>query len=193
MSYSWHSFLWSADEWFITYSLPPLLSHVKLFAVGHSVELYLKAAYTQMTGQIEDAVSFGHQIMDILDACKAHDSGFMPSYEIRESILESGFYSSTQPYRLEGDDLRHYGANQELYYVARMLPDLRYLGAPLRTIRGPYGLPTFARNSYWIGFLREIRSYLNYPRPDLQDVIWHHLEEGDLPAVSSAYLQQLYQ
>ena len=84
--YEWNSFLIAADEWFITYSLPPIIMGVKFFAIGHTVELYLKAANTKITGDIERAIRFRHQIKAIWDDCKAKDSDFMPKYEIRNEI-----------------------------------------------------------------------------------------------------------
>jgi len=61
--YDWYCFLTAADEWFVTYSLPPWsFGTVKLFCLSHVVELYLKASYAKMTGSVERAVGCGHKI-----------------------------------------------------------------------------------------------------------------------------------
>jgi len=192
MGYQWFSFLWTADEWFINYTLPPALAQVKLFIIGHSIELYLKAAYTYISDDVNKAISFGHRIKSLLDACKELVPSFMPSYEIRDKVLETIFDPNQNLDHLEKDNLEHYFAHQELYFIAKMLPDLKYLGAPLKTIKGPYGLVQMERNPYWIDFLTEIREFIDYPRADLQDIIKYHLEEDDLPHESQAYLRLLY-
>jgi len=43
----WIMFLYIADEFLISYSTPPYLVSVKLFEIGHVIELYLKAAYAK--------------------------------------------------------------------------------------------------------------------------------------------------
>ena len=65
MAHDWHAFLRTADEWVINYSLLPACSSliaVQLFSVGHALELYLKAANTKLTGNI-DAVRCAHHIL----------------------------------------------------------------------------------------------------------------------------------
>lgn len=191
--YEWHSFLWTADEWFITYSLPPQdLVHVKLFAIGHTVELYLKAANTKITGNIDGAIKFGHNIKAIWDDCKSHDKKFMPNFEIRDCVFNTDLFTGEIQKRLSGDDLKNYFHNQELYTIAKLLPDLKYLGAPLKSIKGQCTLGSFHPNPYWINFLRELRAYLEYPQKDKVDIIKHHIYGGDLPAQSIDYLKGLY-
>jgi hypothetical protein len=143
--YDWHSFLWAADEWFIIYSLPPMLMKVKFFAIGHTVELYLKAANTKITGDIERAMKFGHNLKAIWDDCKAKDSAFMPQYKIRNDIYNRDLLLS--PFEgLNAEDTIHLGNNYELYIIAKHLPDLKYLGAPLKTVKGDSGLYLIYRN-----------------------------------------------
>jgi hypothetical protein len=85
----WDSFLFAADEWVINYSLPVMsLTSVKLFSIGHVFELYLKAANTKTTNDIDRAAGFGHDIPKIWMDCKSKDSNFFPNYELRESVLK---------------------------------------------------------------------------------------------------------
>ena len=108
--HEWHSFLEAADEWFITYSLPPPLTCVKLFAVGHTVELYLKAANTKFTKDINSAINFGHNIKSIWNDCK-RDSKFMPSFEIRDSVFNRDFLLVKEVKSLDKDDRLHFFDN----------------------------------------------------------------------------------
>lgn len=189
--HEWHSFLKPADEWFITYSLPPPLVCVKLFAIGHTVELYLKAANTKITGNIERAIKFGHNIKSAWDDCKKQDANFMPSYEIRESVYKADLFSGGYK-TLHEDDLKHYLEHQELYIVAKLLPDLKYVGAPLKSVNDAFALGYIHPNPYWITFLKELRAYIGHPDRDKLDLISLHIGERDLPPQSVRYLKGLY-
>lgn len=189
--YDWHSFLWAADEWFITYSLPPVLIHVKFFAIGHTVELYLKAANTKITGDIERAIRFGHQIKAIWDDCKAKDPTFMPQYEIRDDIYNRDLLSS--PFEgLNKEDIIHLGNNYELYIIAKYLPDLKYLGAPPKTMKGKAGLGLIFPNTYWIDFLKDMRRYLGHPEEGRMDTISFHIDSSTMPPETVSFLKRLY-
>ena len=88
---NWYDFLDTADQFFISYSISPSLIPVKLFEIGHTVELYLKATSTKLTGDIDRAIKFGHNIKAIWDECKKLDGSFLPNYEIRDTIFNSDF------------------------------------------------------------------------------------------------------
>jgi uncharacterized protein (DUF1919 family) len=107
-----------------------------------------------------------------------------------ESVYNSNFLGGTPA--LNRDDLLHYLKNQEFYYITKHLPDLKYLGAPLITHQGPFGIGFIAQNDYWIRFLKELRLYLNHPAPNRPDWIRHHIEEQDIPPTSIRYLNQLF-
>jgi hypothetical protein len=189
--YEWHSFLQAADEWFITYSLPPMLMKVKFFAIGHTVELYLKAANTKITGDIERAMKFGHNLKAIWDDCKAKDSAFMPKYEIRDDMYNRDLLLS--PFEgLNKEDTIHLGNNYELYIIAKHLPDLKYLGAPLKTMKGTAGLYLLYPNHFWTFFLKDIRRYLGHPRKGTRDIISYHIDRSALPPKTVQYLRELY-
>ena len=189
--YEWHSFLIAADEWFITYSLPPVLRSVKFFAIGHTVELYLKAANTKITGDIDRAMKRGHNLKAIWDDCKAKDSAFMPQYEIRDDIYNRDLLLS--PYEgLNAEDTLHLGNNYELYIIAKYLPDLKYLGAPPKTMKGEAGLYLIYPNTYWINFLKEMRRYLGHPEEGRRDTILFHIEHSTMPPETVHFLKMLY-
>jgi len=157
------SFLRTADEFIIAYSTSNYSVAASLFSIGHAVELYLKAANTRMTGDIDRAVNFGHRIKDLWEDCKKSDSLFMPNYELRNNVYNAPFLQQELDKILGKDDAIHFLKNQEFYIVAKHLADLKYLGAPLKSITGGYSIVFCSHNPYWIGFFRELRSYLNYP------------------------------
>ena len=81
----WKSFVNLGDQWLISYAVPPMHSvPVKIFTIGHALELYLKAVIAKQTGSVDKAVGFGHDIKKMWDKCKRIDPQFMHGYEIRE-------------------------------------------------------------------------------------------------------------
>ena len=189
----WHSFLWTADEWLVNYfCVPSGLGSVTLFSIGHALELYLKAAYSKKIGNVDAAVRKGHNLKSIWDSCKTHDSDFMPEYEIRDSVFAANLFSTPGP-KLSLDDQRHFLLHQEFYLVMKLLPDLKYLGASMKLLQGPYGIGYLHPNEYWVRFFKRLRRYINHPSEDRLDIIRHLIEDGDLPAVGRTYLEKLYQ
>jgi hypothetical protein len=183
-------FLFTADEWLVSYSIPPTLPTVKLFSIGHSIELYLKAANTMITGNKDHAISFRHEIKIIWDDCKSKDTNFMPSYEIRDSVFNSDFIHK-QAQDLSRDDMEHFLRNEEFYIIAKHLPGLKYYGVPPKPMEGMVFFVEFP-NPYWIGFLKELRKYLNHPKPNEFDFITITINQKILPNESVVFLNQLY-
>jgi hypothetical protein len=83
-------------------------------------------------------------------------------------------------------DARHF----ELYAVAKLLPDLKYLGTPPKRPRGS-GLGWVYPNDYWIGLFRSMRMWLGHPSPHHIDIVALHLERPELPTVARWFLSQL--
>jgi hypothetical protein len=193
----WDVFLWAADEWIINYSLPPMtLNAVKLFSIGHSLELYLKAANSKITGDIEAAISFGHNIPRIWADCKSRDQNFLPGHELRESVLRRNLLDTKDYMQLDKDDLWHFLHNQELYVIAKHLAELDYLGAPLknkevRKLKGAFAVGYVVPNPRWIDLFKQLRTYLGHPREGHIDIIRHHIDNADIPLVSATYLRDL--
>ncbi|MBZ5515449.1 MAG: hypothetical protein LAN62_11550 [Acidobacteriia bacterium] len=192
MAHEWDSFLSAADEWIINYSLPsPFLTGVKLFSIGHAFELYLKAANTKITSDMDHAISFAHDLPAIWRDCKAKDPNFLPGYDLREAILKRNLLDFEDYSKLSKDDVMHFLKHQEFYVVAKYLADLKYLGAPLKKVQGAYALCTIFPNPQWGELLRDFRKYLGHPRSGKLDLIQYHIEQGELPAFSVQFLKAI--
>lgn len=191
MSYNWDCFLWSADEWIVNYSLPPQMTSTKLFSIGHALELYLKAAYSKMTGNVDEAIKFGHNIEKLWDACKNKDPKFLPNYELRTSVISQDILTGPIDKVLSKDDFFHFLKHQELYIVAKHLADLKYFGAPLKTVKGAYAFGYVFTNPLWEDLFVELRQYLGHPEKDKLDVLRHHLEDSNLPVSSTEFLKKI--
>jgi len=193
MPYNWNCFLQSADEWLITYALPPQrFIFVKLFAIGHVVELHLKASYAKLSGSVDEAIRFGHDIPKLWNACKI-DNTFMPRFELRSAVLNTEILNTEAlSQQLSADDRNHLFANMEFYIVAKYLADLKYLGAPLKKIDKAYAIGGNFPNIYWIHFLKEVRAFLDTPTKERVDYVDYYLKEGILPVDAAVYLEQLF-
>jgi hypothetical protein len=192
-AYSWHSFLWLADQWLVAYSmLTGELSSPLLFSVGHALELYLKASYTNITGRTLEATKFGHRISDLWKECKRLDPRFLTSYELRDNILHQDLFQVNPRDTLSSQDFKHYLSNQELYIVAKLLPDLKYMGTQLKALDGAYSLGFMSCNPYWMRLYREIRRFLNYPPPEMMDLIKLYIDDHQIRQESQEFLLGLY-
>jgi hypothetical protein len=192
MPHDWDDFLWSADEWIVNYSLPVMrLTSVKLFSIGHALELYLKAGNTKITGDIERAIKFGHELPLIWKDCKENDPTFLPDYELRETVLAHNLLDQNGYSKLSKDDAIHFLQNQELYVVVKYLADLKYLGAPLKRIKGAYALAVVFPNPMWADLFRAFRVYLGHPEAGKLDMLQEHISDSQLPQFSVQFLRQI--
>ena len=193
MPHEWDSFLPAADEWIINYSLicPEGLISVKLFSIGHALELYLKAANTKIDGDINKAINFRHDLPGLLYDCKKKDPAFLPGYELRQSVLDQDLLQGEVYSNLDKDDRKHFLENQELYVVTKYLADLKYYGAPLKKVKGASFLAMTPLNLQWAELFKELRAYLGHPQKDKLDIIQHHIEEGKLPPTSIEFLRRI--
>jgi hypothetical protein len=194
---NWYDFLITADQFFISYSICFIeepLAQVKLFEIGHTIECYLKATYTKKTDDINKAIKLGHNIKKIWGSCKELDSAFMPNYEIKDSIYNRNFLKSYEIESLPFADIVHFSENNELYIISKHLPDLKYWGAPLKSVKedGMYGFFVQSPNPYWITFLKELRNYLGYPLPNQYDGIMKCITQKSIPQTAIEYLSNLY-
>ncbi len=194
MASEWRAFHRTADEWLINYSILPVgssLTAVQLFSVGHALELYLKAVNSKLTGNIDDAVKFGHKVVAIWNDCKNRDPKFLPAYELRASVLARNLLDSNDYMTLPQSDVFHFLEYQELYIVSKHLADLKYLGAPLKSVKGAYALTYVFPNPMWAFLFREIRSYLGIPEEGQWDLIQYQIEVGFLPPASLEFLNEV--
>ena len=189
MSREWDCFLWPADEWIVNYSLPyDALVSVKLFSIGHAFELYLKAASTKITGDIDHAVGFSHRIPALWADCKKLDPQFLPEFDLRQSVLDLDLLQPIERTQLSDTDFDHYMRHQEIYVVAKYLADLKYLGAPLKKVKGAYAIFSFSHHPKWAELFRAFRKYLGHPSQGKSDVLKFHVESGKLPESSTQFL-----
>ena len=190
----WISILRTGDEFIVTYALPPYaLNRAKLFVIGHAAELYLKAAFVKITGDAQRAAIFGHNMQKLLTACKQEDPSFLPNYELRSSVMAVDMMNASTWDQLSEDDYNHLGRHQPFYLTAQYLIDLKYVGLPRPGKSKPQGPTSFAYvipDDYWIGFFKEVRSYMQYPSGAHKDGIARFLR--DLPPDAVHYLSRLY-
>jgi hypothetical protein len=194
---NWRCFLRPAEEWLVAYfCLPGRLTSAQPFAIAHSVELYLKAAYAQRARSVQKAIDMGHRVKGIWDELK-QDPVFMPGYELVESIynqpaakaISGALAGSTSP-----EESRRYFDHQELYLVMHLVVDLKYLGAPMKAAKGDtISLGWIFPNDYWIRFVRSMRAYLQYPRAGEIDFVVEALADTEIPPRARFYLTQLYE
>jgi hypothetical protein len=192
MPYEWGAFLWSADQWIISYSLPPVnLPAVKLFSIGHALELYLKASVAKSQGSVDPAIKMGHDVAALWAKCKALDKHFLPARELRPSVLACNILRHEDYSQLPLDDQKHLISNHELYVVAKHLADMKYMGAPLKSVKGPYALAVIGHNPMWRDIFLELRQYLGHPQSPDTDSIHQAISTGELPKVAERYLSPL--
>jgi hypothetical protein len=188
----WQSFLHVADEWLIGYAIPPCHSvSVKLFMIGHALELYLKAVIAKQSGSVEPAIRFGHDIKKMWDDCKRKDPNFMNGYDMRDSIFNAMPLSPKTV--LSASDRLHLSENIDLYLISVGLADWKYMGTVTKSKKMPVSFATGFPNHYWIAFFKSLRSYLSYPMAGDYDKIRIRIDHfRDLPADTVWFLEQLY-
>lgn len=163
----WKQFMYTADAWLVSYLARPRFLHlfdsfsVEHFTLGHAAELYLKGAYTKMTGDMKTAVKFGHDLHSLWDACKSVNSGFMPEYNFVGNEYERVVTTSTC---LTLDEEIHLASHGQWYMVARCLVDWKY---PHVAAKGQLLPNNFAvaSDDYWIRLFWELRKFLGFPEP----------------------------
>jgi hypothetical protein len=171
----------------------PMSAHAPLlFSIGHAVELYLKAGYTKLTGDRAGAVRFNHNVAALLKACQKQDPSFLTDYSLRPHILRLPVPRMDAVETLTPADQDHYFTHQELYTVAMLLPELKYLGAGLkRKWDGAFALVWNYPNPYWVEFFRAARAHLGYPQPGQRDTLSIPLERDRLPPRAREHIEQI--
>jgi hypothetical protein len=188
----WKSFVNLGDEWLISYAIPPMHSvSVKLFTIGHALELYLKAVIAKRTGSVDGLVLYGHNIKKMWDECKGIDPNFMHDYEIRDSMIDALSRRTDTP--LNPSDELDLAMNGDLYLVFCGLADWKYFGTVHKSPRMPRNLATAFPNVYWIHFFKALRSYLGHASAREHDEIRAQIDLfRRLPDEAVRFLQQMY-
>jgi hypothetical protein len=169
----WLRFMHSADAFFVSYAATPLMIEVTLFLIGHAVELYLKAAYTKQTCDIDGAIRFGHDIEKLFAACKKNDPQFMKVFNSKKGA----------------PDIYNLMKHREFFVIADKLSDLKYLGAPRKKITN---IGAEFQNDDWIEFVREIRLYLKYPSEGDIDTLKCYAERIEENVSAKRFIEQVF-
>jgi hypothetical protein len=205
----WERFVSAGDDWIFTYALTcaamGLGGHLfgpRLFAIGHAMELYLKAVYLHSHPDAtprEVANNFDHDIRRLLDECKHANPDLLHDYEIRMSIWSRGedmfsprYYDGLMKKRAY-DEVLHFAKHQELYMAAKALQDLKYYPVPMPSLAGPFGFAHIAPNPYWSTLFRELRGHLNQMDPLRLEAATATNYAGELSASDRYFLWEVYE
>jgi hypothetical protein len=149
----WGGFVSAGDDWLFVYAVTcgpmTLGEHLhgpRMFAIGHATELYLKAAYLNShPGATPQSLigGFNHAIASLLAKCKKASPELLRDYELRPELLKRDdlFGGATRAMLEEGRNeyFSHFLRHQELYLAAKALQDLKYFGAYMPSLQGPFG------------------------------------------------------
>jgi hypothetical protein len=186
----WEQFAQAADRWLLAYAATPRFAFpIPLVLVGQALECYLQAAYIKLTHNAAQATQFGHDLKALLAACKQHDPGFLPEYEIRDAIYDALARPAPRP-ALAGPAMEHWVAHRDLYDLAQQFPALHAWPAP--AAHSDLSYLEGASGAYWIPLFKAVRAYLGYPLPATEDVLEIALRSHEFPAWAGNYLIQLY-
>lgn len=105
--------------------------------------------------------TFGHRFDRLLTT--AHNEGLVAGYQVDAHVRDRIMRSYPHPLEMMGDpDFQNYTANQELYWVAYYLADVKYLGPGHRAAPDEFGVMVMGRNPYWVDFFLELRTFLGW-------------------------------
>lgn len=186
----WGGFLWDAEEFFISYMATcdiPYLNN-RLFLIGHSVELFLKAIRINQTSDVNRVMSESHDVKSLFGKCQAGIPPFMPSFSFKGTFEE--LYGISQKVNKcltdnlinienitstdcltedEKEKYVHFIRNQEFYFISENLMNLKYFHSPWRPQKGSrffqlkgINIATICPNPFWIEFVKNAYSYLGY-------------------------------
>ncbi len=149
-------FLILADQWLVHYASTTSNTPIPtLFAVGHALELYLKAALLKCDKEF-NVRKRGHDILPMISILK-NDYNVLKSLDVNDHIMDHYLNGSIELFESDSSDAENYRNNIEFYWVARLLKDIKYLGTYCESIKNGYFLVVKARNPYWIPIIRELR------------------------------------
>lgn len=159
---SWQNLASLGDQFLLMYAqCTTNTPAATLFNVGHAAELYLKAL-ALIENPSKPPSSYGHGVSELLKL--AHSKNLLHDYEAHDRIRDN--IMNTWPHPIESmndPDFQAYISNQELYWVAYCLVDIKYLGS--QHLRAPesFGIMVRSRNPYWISFFCQLRAHMNWP------------------------------
>jgi hypothetical protein len=186
----WGGFLWDAEEFFISYMATCAIPNLnnRLFLIGHSVELFLKAIRINQINDINQAMREGHDVRSLFGKCQAGPTPFMPSFSFKGTFEELYGISEKVNKHLtdnliniknititdcltedEKEKYVHFIENQEFYLISENLINLKYFHSPWKPQKGSrffqlkgINIVTMYPNPFWIEFVKNAYNYLGY-------------------------------
>jgi hypothetical protein len=168
----WEQLARDAAEWLVAWISSPPLPAVTLFLIGHTIELYLKAAYAAKSeaGKTREQLvcelkGYKHNLWRLWATLK-RDCKFMPAHRLRQDLYRKSCADVSFAASRSDKERDHLSEYNELYVVFEHLPDLKYMFLP------PWEPPvlTFSLpGHFWLNFIQELRAYMEYPRPGVVD------------------------
>ena len=164
IKYAWKYFARLGDEFVISYSrLTGQTPAATVFNIGHGIELYLKAVILKLEPET-DVLTYRHDVGKLLSDINSLEPGLLKDFQ-----LNSRFYTKFIDKKIgenidyDDPDYAEFLTHQELYWVAKYLMHIKYLGTPRTRLPESYVFYSTPCSQYWIAFLKEIRSFLNWP------------------------------
>jgi len=196
----WRGFVRAGDDWLAMYAASCILEsrihlHLfgpQLFATGHAAELYLKAVRIKQTGDLHAALGRKHDVVGLLGDCQLADHTFMPErHLVPEIVNDKELFGSAYRYERVGKEyLAHFLTHQELYAVAHLLMDLKYMGAYMKRPKGGASLGAMVPSAYWTAFFSDARRYMQLADRHVLESLAASF--GHLPEAGAAFLWGVY-
>jgi len=134
-----------------------------MFCIGHAVELYLKAVFLKLDPTV-DVTKKSHRVGEMLAEVQNRAPGLLAGYTLRDLVYQKFMSNPLIPLAQTADpDYEHYIQHQELYWVARYLQDLKYLGTVHKQMPDQFAVLAMSCNPHWETFFHELRRYLAWP------------------------------
>ncbi len=176
--YAWKYFARLGDEFIISYSrLTAQTPAATVFNIGHAVELYLKAIILKLKPE-SNVLNFGHDVGKLLREINILEPGLLVNFQLNSQFYIK-FIDKKIGEKIDYDDpdYSEFLIHQELYWVAKYLMLIKYLGTPKTKLPESYVFYSTPCSQYWIAFLKEIRNFLNWPK-----------EGGDFDAIKDSVI-----
>jgi hypothetical protein len=190
--HAWKYFARLGDEFIISYSkLTGQTPAATVFNIGHAVELYLKAIILKLKPD-SNVLKFGHDVGRLLKKINSLESELLVNFQLDERFYAK-FIDKKIGQEIDHNDTKysHFLVHQELYWVAKYLVHIKYLGTPKTKLPESYVFYCTPCSQYWIAILKEIRKFLNWPKEGgdfdaIQDSVNYNTNEN-----SRNFLRQL--
>ena len=198
-------FAFSADDWLISYADQCLNTRsisVMTFSFAMVLELYLKAYYTNVTGDAIAATKFSHKIRSLLQKLKGIDADRFPAslnfklhlldYDIWE--LDRTQWRSEWFVKLGEADQNELRANSEFYLAMAYIGDLKYGISPSlekhngRVLSSSWG----SHNKRLADIVVDIRNRIGYSAPEILDGLKYMGADQRISSHARNYLSDIY-